>query len=184
MHFVHNNCQGHFEPRFVCRYCKTEIKSDDTESHPGPGAGTEPAHVGETQRQIKLRGSLGEHKTSGKVGVEGDRGTTKFGEYRAQLLIAPNTLPKRLDMLTNLKLLIKSEYQSGPNRYQYKLTKKGKSFYPVIVTLMEFGDRWLSKEGPPIILHHRICGHALSSIILCGQCDEAINLSEITFLED
>ena len=39
----------------------------------------------------------------------------------------------------------------GPDRFEYRLTAKGRDLFPVLVALMHWGDTWLSAEagGPP-----------------------------------
>src|SRR4051812_22645546 len=45
-----------------------------------------------------------------------------------------------------------------PARFEYRLTEMGRDLYPVIVSLLRFGDRWLlDGNDPPLELQHE-CG--------------------------
>jgi hypothetical protein len=47
--------------------------------------------------------------------------------------------------------------------------------YPIVLTMMKWGDRWLaSGSGPPMLLHHRRCGHRLDPVVVCDRCDEEL----------
>jgi DNA-binding HxlR family transcriptional regulator len=61
-----------------------------------------------------------------------------------------------------------------PARFEYYLTDAGRDLYPVIVTLMRWGDQYLAgDDGPPlVILHH--CGHELTAQVICQACGEAL----------
>ena len=52
-------------------------------------------------------------------------------------------------------VLTKVAYQERPERFEYRLTEKGLDLWPVMVTLMQFGDRYYAPDGPPIVLTHQ-----------------------------
>ena len=55
----------------------------------------------------------------------------------------------------------KRQYSEHPARSEYYLTKAGRDLYPVIATLMRWGDEYLAgHDGPPLVLEHT-CGHQL-----------------------
>jgi DNA-binding HxlR family transcriptional regulator len=56
----------------------------------------------------------------------------------------------------------------APERFEYRLTEKGLDLWPVMVTLMQFGDRYYAPDGPPIVLTHRECGGTLDAHRICG----------------
>ena len=51
------------------------------------------------------------------------------------------------------------QYQSSPDRYEYLLTDMGRDLYGPFIAMLAWGDRWLSKGKPPLLLTHLICGH-------------------------
>ncbi|MEV6622390.1 helix-turn-helix domain-containing protein [Amycolatopsis sp. NPDC051106] len=100
-------------------------------------------------------------------------GVRRFDEFQQALGIARNTLADRLKRLVDEGLLEKVAYQAEPVRYDYVLTEKGRDFYPVLLAMTRWGDKWLSSEaGPPITVHHAACGHDTHAEIVCADCGE------------
>ena len=63
-----------------------------------------------------------------------------------------------------------------PARYEYVLTEKGRDLYPVIATLLAWGDKWLAEpEGPPALTVHADCGHVTTAKTVCAQCGGELN---------
>ena len=58
-------------------------------------------------------------------------------------------------------MLTKVRYQERPERFEYRLTEKGLDLWPVLVSLMQFGDRYYAPDGPPVVLTHKDCGGTL-----------------------
>ena len=52
-------------------------------------------------------------------------------------------------------------------RSEYRLTEKGADFFPVLVALMEWGDRWLRPAG--VELRHHRCGAAVHTELRCAE---------------
>src|ERR1700752_4362398 len=87
-------------------------------------------------------------------------GMTKFEDIRRDLGIASNILAARLDELERNGVVERRQYQSAPARHEYVLTEKGRDLYPIVATLLAWGDKWLStSEGPPALTVHADCGH-------------------------
>ncbi|WP_329055886.1 helix-turn-helix transcriptional regulator [Amycolatopsis sp. NBC_01488] len=100
-------------------------------------------------------------------------GVRRFDEFQQALGIARNTLADRLKRLVEEGLLEKVAYQVEPVRYDYVLTEKGRDFYPVLLAMTRWGDKWLAAEaGPPITVHHTACGHDTHAEIVCAECGE------------
>ena len=121
------------------------------------------------------------------VGVIGERwtplivrdlfaGMTKFEDIRRDLGIASNILAARLDELERNGIVERRQYQSTPARHEYVLNAKGRDLYPVIATLLAFGDKWLSEPaGPPTLTVHADCGHVTTAKTVCAECGGELN---------
>ena len=111
---------------------------------------------------------------------EAFRGVTQFEDFRKRLGIAPNVLSMRLSELVENGVLSRSVYQRTPQRWRYELTpEKGRDLYPVIVSLMAWGDRWDAEHGPPwVIMHGR---HRAKPRLVCDHCDEELRSEDTTF---
>ncbi len=86
-------------------------------------------------------------------------GVRRFDDFQRSLGVARNVLQSRLERLVEEGILERRLYQERPKRYEYRLTDKGRDLYPVLVALLQWGDRYLADaEGPSLILEHRDCG--------------------------
>jgi DNA-binding HxlR family transcriptional regulator len=102
-------------------------------------------------------------------------GVRRFDDFQRSLSIGRNILTERLNRLVDEGLLERVPYQERPVRNEYLLTEKGRDFFPVMVAMMRWGDRWLADEGgPPIVLEHVPCGHDLQPEVVCSHCGEPV----------
>jgi DNA-binding HxlR family transcriptional regulator len=106
-------------------------------------------------------------------------GVKRFEQMQADLGIARNTLSDRLNTLVDEGILERRAYQERPVRHEYKLTQKGRDLYPVLVSLMSWGDRYNAKGRPPVVLVHRTCGHRADPHLTCSHCGEEIDPREM-----
>ena len=99
-------------------------------------------------------------------------GTRRFDDFQKSLGIARNVLTVRLKSLVDAGLLERRRYQERPERYEYRLTEKGVDLWPVLFTLMKFGDKHAvdGDEMPPTLVTHRACGTAIDDHMCCPKC--------------
>lgn len=76
------------------------------------------------------------------------RGISRFDAFQKSLGIAPNILSRRLTHLCEQGVLEKRPYQTRPPRYSYHLTDKGQGFFPVLMALADWGNRYLPIDPP------------------------------------
>jgi len=111
---------------------------------------------------------------------EAFRGVRRFDEMQAGLGIARNILTARLHTLVAHGILERRRYQERPERFEYRLTQKGLDLYPVLVSLMRWGDRYTAgEEGPPVALIHKSCGHDAGPVLTCAYCGEPISPRDV-----
>jgi DNA-binding HxlR family transcriptional regulator len=105
-------------------------------------------------------------------------GNRRFDEM-VRLTGAPrDTLAARLRSLVSAGILERRQYSEHPARYEYRLTKAGQDLYPVILTLMRWGDKHLAgDDGAPMVLEHA-CGHRLVAKVVCEACGEPVEARE------
>jgi DNA-binding HxlR family transcriptional regulator len=107
-------------------------------------------------------------------------GVRRFDDFQRDLKIGRNILTERLNRLVDEGLLERVPYQERPVRHEYLLTDKGRDFFPVMVAMMRWGDRWLTgDEGPPLTLHHTTCDHDMHAEVVCSHCGEPIELRHV-----
>jgi DNA-binding HxlR family transcriptional regulator len=104
----------------------------------------------------------------------------RFEGFEASLGIARRVLAERLALLVDERILKKVVYQERPVRYEYRLTDKGLALYPVILSLVHWGDKhYPTKNGPPVLHRHLACGHDFRSVLSCSECGEAVAARDV-----
>src|SRR3954462_7920189 len=73
-------------------------------------------------------------------------GTRRFDDFQRNLGIARNILQSRLARLVDEGILRRVRYQERPERFEYRLTRKGVDLWPILVALMKWGDRHVFPE--------------------------------------
>lgn len=107
-------------------------------------------------------------------------GVRRFDDFEAGLGIGRNILSARLRRLTHEGLMEKRKYQDHPARFEYRLTDKGRDFFPVLAAMVAWGDRWLEKgRGVPVLLRHSSCGKVFSADVVCSECGEPIHVRDV-----
>jgi DNA-binding HxlR family transcriptional regulator len=83
-------------------------------------------------------------------------GTSRFDEFQRRLGIARNVLTNRLNHLVEHGILDKLPVGDSGRFFEYRLTPKGDELYPVLVALLQWGDKWAGdgKGGPIELLDH------------------------------
>jgi DNA-binding HxlR family transcriptional regulator len=97
-------------------------------------------------------------------------GARRFEEYQRRTGMARNILAARLNRLVDEGILRRVPYQDHPVRHEYRLTEKGIDLWPVIVSLLQWGDRHIYPGRAPILLVHKRCGGAVSAHRICETC--------------
>ena len=108
-------------------------------------------------------------------------GVRRYDQIQANLNIAPNILTDRLSRFVAKGIFRKRLYQSSPPRYEYLLTDMGRDLYGPFITMMAWGDRWLSGGKAPRILTHQTCGKDFDPVVICDRCRKPIDASVMQY---
>ena len=79
-------------------------------------------------------------------------GVTRFDGFQRALGIAPNILSARLRKLVQYGIFVRVPTSAHRGRYDYRLTDKGRDFFPAYVALKCWGDRWMAGPKGPLVL--------------------------------
>lgn len=191
----HKNCEDRLTPIVVCSECGRKIHPSDVSYQDGPGAGyserTEVRRRRSSSPEIYERGR--DCSVARTLKILGDRwsflvlreaffGVKRFDEVQRNLGIARNILTDRLQNLVAKGIFERRAYRLRPQRFEYRLTEKGRDLYPSIITLMRWGDRWLAGDsGPPVNLHHKLCEKQFVPSVICSRCREEVNPRHVTY---
>ncbi|MFI9552264.1 winged helix-turn-helix transcriptional regulator [Nonomuraea endophytica] len=110
-------------------------------------------------------------------------GVRRFADMQAMTGAPRQVLSARLARLVDEGLLRKVPYREPGQRqrYEYRLTEKGRDLYPLLVALMHFGDKYLSDDaGPAVELTHRDCGAPIEQYFRCADGHEVSGPREVT----
>ena len=107
-------------------------------------------------------------------------GTTRFDDFAERVGLSEPATAARLRELVDEGLLEREDYREPGQRtrQRYRLTPKGTDLFPVLVALMQWGDRWLDERGGPVELLHHDCGETVSLSLRCAAGHE-VETSEI-----
>jgi DNA-binding HxlR family transcriptional regulator len=93
-------------------------------------------------------------------------GVTRFDDFQTNLGIATNTLTRRLNALVDSGLLQRQLYSEKPPRHEYLLTDVGRSFRPVLLMLVVWGNQNFAPEGRSVDLADPVTGAPIEPILI------------------
>jgi len=114
---------------------------------------------------------------------EAFNGVKRFDDIRRRITAPRQILSDRLNRLVADGLLRKVPYQEPGQRArsEYRLTEKGLELFPVIVSLLEWGNKYAaSPEGPVVELTHRDCGAPVRLQLACEEGHPVASAREVT----
>lgn len=177
----HTACGAGFAPQVTCNACGTPTDDGDVVAHWGPSGSWERSVPATTnRRRSNTRRAAGGLLFPQTMSVMGDRwgfallvaafvGITRFTDFQSQLGAPPGTLADRLSVFVGESVLVNDD--DG----RYRLTDKGRAFFPVLVTALQWAQRWYDTgDGPAVELTHTLCGRAFTAVLVCDQCDRSL----------
>ena len=111
-------------------------------------------------------------------------GVARFDDFQRSLGIARNVLQARLRRLVDEGLLERRRYQERPVRHEYVLTPRGEDLWPVLLALMEWGDRHRTEGAIAPRALHRGCGGALAQRCACTACGAQVGVGDVELRYD
>lgn len=102
-------------------------------------------------------------------------GVRRFEQLRDHLGVSDPVLADRLRTLVAAGLLEAVPYSEPGRRTrkEYRLTAKGRDLYPVLIALLQWGDKHCSDpDGPPLRVTHRGCGEPVETRVMCAAGHE------------
>src|ERR1051325_4414169 len=80
-------------------------------------------------------------------------GTTRFSDFARRIGITERIVARQLRHLTEAGLLDRRPYrdEGGRTRDEYVLTDMGRDLLPAVLGLMQWGDKYLQGQQPPLL---------------------------------
>lgn len=188
----HAACDMDFAPTLTCASCAEVVAEKEVTAQWGP-SGSWPRSVPKagTRRRSTAEGDRGQAGLFPEtMSVFGNRwaaallvctflGASRFTDFQTQLGAPPSLLADRLQTFCSNGVLCASR-ETGPTRARYQLTEKGRALFPVIVTALQYGQRWFrAPEGPAVLLTHTGCGKPFVAQLTCDHCAAPLRGPEV-----
>jgi DNA-binding HxlR family transcriptional regulator len=106
-------------------------------------------------------------------------GARRFEDFQRRTGMARNVLTDRLNSLVEDGIFTRVPYQEHPVRHEYRLTEKGIDLWPVVVSLLQWGDRHVYPGRAPVLLVHKGCGGAVDDHRICQTCGARLGARDV-----
>jgi DNA-binding HxlR family transcriptional regulator len=108
-------------------------------------------------------------------------GLAKYDDLRRSTGVTNATLSDRLKHLEDNELIERRRYQTGPERYEYVLTAKGRDIILVLHALAQVGDKWAisGAAGPPLKFVHRQTGNSVKLAMVDKETGQRVRAQDL-----
>jgi DNA-binding HxlR family transcriptional regulator len=107
-------------------------------------------------------------------------GARRFKDFEQSLGAPPMMITDRLRRFCDLGVLVAGPGAERADWPDYRLTVKGKAFFPVLVCALEWGHRWFrAPEGRSMLYRHRDCGNSFVPRLACDRCAVVLRGREV-----
>ncbi|MGY5031384.1 winged helix-turn-helix transcriptional regulator [Streptomyces sp. 900116325] len=112
-------------------------------------------------------------------------GVRRFDDFRRHVGLSEAVLAGRLRKLVAAGVLETFPYQEqgSRTRHEYRLTRKGRDLWPVLVALRQWGEAYVADaDGPVLDIRHSDCGAPVQVVVECSGEHAALTPAEVTVL--
>lgn len=107
-------------------------------------------------------------------------GIRRFEAFQTRLGISRTIIAERLNALVDEGVLQRRPYQERPVRYEYRLTRKGRELYPILLSMVQWGNTHGGMPaGASLRFRHKACGKRMRPALTCDACGEAVDAREV-----
>jgi DNA-binding HxlR family transcriptional regulator len=108
-------------------------------------------------------------------------GLRRYDDLRKSTGVTHATLSDRLKHLEANGLIERRLYQTGLDRYEYVLTRKGADIILVIQALAQIGNKWqiAGDKGPPLKFVDRNSGRSVKVALVDEKSGEIVRLRDV-----
>jgi DNA-binding HxlR family transcriptional regulator len=104
-------------------------------------------------------------------------GVHRFDDFHRHVGLSEAVLSDRLRTLVQHGIFETRAYREPGQRArnEYRLTAKGWDLFPVLIALMQWGDRHApDPDGAPWRIEHKGCGHGVEAVVRCRHDREVL----------
>lgn len=111
-------------------------------------------------------------------------GVRRFDDFQRSLGLTRHVLSERLKRLVEHGILAKVPYVAHQERFEYQLTEKGVELYPVMLSMVQWADKWMDMGlGKPVEFIHKSCAKPLNTKMVCVECEQAVHIKDVRMAE-
>jgi len=110
-------------------------------------------------------------------------GLAHFEEFQSTLGIARNILSNRLGRLVEHDILRREPDPADRRRIAYQLTEKGRALLPVLITLRQWGEKWISGVPSNPVLVDRQHRRPVAAMTVRAADGRALDLTELEWVD-
>lgn len=178
----HTACDRHFTPRLECASCGGPAGARDVVAAMGPSGGWTRSVPAASSRRRSSGAARPPRVLPQTMDLIGNRwsaamlgsalfGAHRYSEFAERMQSSPTIVADRLRTFTELGVLRESPSTERVDRVTYHLTEKGRAFFPVVVSMIAWGQRWFpAPEGDAIAFTHTTCGAGFTPRFACSEC--------------
>jgi DNA-binding HxlR family transcriptional regulator len=187
----HTCCGEEFSPVMHCRACGKTADTRDVRGEFGPSGGFLRSVPKATTRRRSAGGSPGPGLVPQTIELIGNRwsasamaaaflGARRFTDMLQMMCAPPTIVSDRLRTFCQMGVLKTVPAGGKSGRVEYRLTDKGRAFFPHVMIMIDWGDRWFrAPEGPATLLTHTTCGGPFHPVLRCSICNTELHGSQI-----
>ncbi|MFI9381519.1 winged helix-turn-helix transcriptional regulator [Kutzneria sp. NPDC052558] len=178
---VHRLCGKPFDPVLVCSACDTPVLANDRSLEGGfgpsgswercvPAAATRRRSAGAEAGFFPETNALIGNRWSAALVGAAFQGVHRFSDFQRCLNSSPTMVADRLRTLHTLGVLTDD----------YRLTAKGVAFFPVVMCLVGWAQRWYrAADGPALVYRHAPCGADFVAALDCSSCGDRLARKDV-----
>ena len=110
-------------------------------------------------------------------------GLRHFEEFQTNLGIARNILSNRLGRLVEHGILRRDPDPADRRKVTYRLTDKGRDLLPVLLSLRQWGERWISGHPSNPVLVDRYTRQPIAPIIVQAADGRPLSLRDMEWVD-
>ena len=187
----HKACGEELSPVMHCRACGQPAGIHDVRGTSGPSGGFARSVPQATTRRRSAGGSPGPGLVAQTIELIGNRwsasalfaaflGARRFTDMLTMMGAPPAIVSDRLRTFCRMGVLETRLTSATSGRVEYRLTDKGRAFFPHVMVMLDWGDKWFrASEGPATMLTHTSCGGQFRPVLHCAVCGLELHGSQI-----
>ncbi|MEU7339454.1 helix-turn-helix domain-containing protein [Streptomyces sp. NPDC007074] len=112
-------------------------------------------------------------------------GVRRFDDFRRHVGLSEAVLAARLRKLVAAGVLRTEPYREAGSRtrHEYRLTRKGRDLWPVLVALRQWGEVYVADPGGPVLdIRHSECAAPVRVVVECAEEHVPLTPREVTVL--